>query len=111
MTNEEYQKISDNIKGKLSKEDFAKISDDLGNLRINNDTLEKSIINKEERYKKLEEYKNQLLEVNSNLQMQQPRGSEEDIIEKPKPKELPEEDTPKDVSIRSCFNKNGRFIM
>lgn len=109
MTLEEYQKINDSIKGKLSKEDFAKISDDLGSLRINNDTLEKSIQSKDEKYKKLEEYKDQLLEVNSNLQMQQPRGIEEDDFSKPKLKKEEKEERPTDVDLSDLFDSKGRF--
>lgn len=110
MTNEEYQKINDSIKNKLTKEDFAKISDDLGTLRINNDTLEKSNASKDERYSKLEDYKNQLLEVNSNLQRQIGRGTEDEVFETKKTLKKEIEERPKEVNLRKNFDKNGRFI-
>lgn len=103
MDDKELQRISDSMKEKLGEEDFAKISDSIGELITGNTLNLEELKNQEEQISKLKETNQQLIVANGNLLKQVPMGKDEN------PKD--EEDAkPQKINLRDAFDKNGMFI-
>lgn len=90
------------ISEKLGEETFGTISDDVANIMGYEESLRKTIDEKEERIEKLTKKNEMLVEANGNLLQKVSAGIE------PK-KEEPKEESKK-INLRSAFDKNGNFI-
>lgn len=86
------------IQEKLGDE-AGKIADDIANILIYDNKIQKDIKDKDEEITKLKKDKDMLLEANGNLLQQIPLGKEEDKIKK--------EEEPKNFDFKSIFDKNG----
>lgn len=102
MDDNDLLRISDSMKEKLGEEDFAKISDSIGELITGNTLNLDKIKEKEEKIAKLEENNRQLITANGNLLKQVPMGKEET------PKET--DAKPSKINLQDAFDKNGNFI-
>ena len=89
------------ISEKLGEETFGTISDDVANIMGYEESLRKTIDEKDERIEKLTKKNEMLVEANGNLLQKVSAGIE--------PKKEEKED-PKKINIRSAFDKNGNFI-
>ena len=90
------------ISEKLGEETFGTISDDVANIMGYEESLRKTIDEKDERIEKLTKKNEMLVEANGNLLQKVSAGIE------PK-KEEKEEEKPK-INLKSAFDKNGNFI-
>lgn len=86
------------IQEKLGDE-AGKIADDIANILIYDNKIQKDIKDKDEEITKLKKDKDMLLEANGNLLQQIPLGKEEDKTKK--------EEEPKNFDFKSIFDKNG----
>jgi hypothetical protein len=103
MDDNDLIRISDSMKEKLGEEDFAKISDSIGELITGNTLNLDKIKEKEAQIAKLQENNHQLITANGNLLKQVPMGKEE----------TPKDDAdakPKKINLQDAFDKNGNFI-
>lgn len=101
MDNNDLERISNSMKEKLGEEDFAKISDSIGELITGNTLNLDELKNKDEQISKLKENNHQLIVANGNLLKQVPMGKEES------PKD--EDAKPHKINLRDAFDKNGMF--
>lgn len=102
MDNNDLERISNSMKEKLGEEDFAKISDSIGELITGNTLNLDELKNREEQITKLKENNQQLIVANGNLLKQVPMGKED----------LPKDDEdakPQRINLRDAFDKNGMF--
>lgn len=102
MDNKDLERINASIKEKLGEEDYAKISDSIGELITGNTLNLDDIKSKEEQINELKETNSKLVLANGNLLKQVPMGKEET------PKD--EETKPQKINLRDAFDKNGMFI-
>lgn len=104
MDDKDLTRISDSIKEKLGEEDFAKISDSIGELITGNSLNLDEIRNRDEQISKLRETNAQLITANGNLLKQVPVVNNE----------IDDEDDadakPQRIKLRDAFDKNGSFI-
>ena len=103
MDNNDLERINSNIKQAIGDENYAKISDSIGELITGNTLNLDDIKNKDEEIAKLKETNLQLVTANGNLLKQVPMGKDEpnkDDSDKPKKK----------INLRDAFDKNGGFI-
>lgn len=104
MDEKQLQQISDTMKERLGEDDFAKISDSMGELITGNTLNLEEIKDKEEQISKLKETNQQLITANGNLLKQVPKAlDKEDAGED-------EDAKPQKINLRDAFDKNGRFI-
>lgn len=103
MDNNDLQKISDTMHEKLGDENFALISDSIGELITGNTLNLDEIKNKEEQISKLKENNQQLIVANGNLLKQVPMGKDEPIKDESDAK-------PKRINLQDAFDKHGNFI-
>ncbi len=89
------------ISEKLGEETFGTISDDVANIMGYEESLRKTIDEKEERIEKLTKKNEMLVEANGNLLQKVSAGIE--------PKKEEKEEKPK-INLKSAFDKNGNFI-
>ena len=90
------------IQEKLGDE-AGKIADDIANILIYDNKIQKDIKDKDEEITKLKKDKDMLLEANGNL-LQQISAEKEEILN---PKV---EEEKKPINIRDAFDKYGNFI-
>ena len=102
MDNNDLQKISDTMHEKLGDENFALISDSIGELITGNTLNLDEIKNKEEQMSKWKEKNQQLIVADGNLLKQGPMGKDEPIKDEPDAK-------PK-IRLQDAFDKHGNFI-
>lgn len=103
MTQEDFEKIQNNIREKLGDENMALISDDITTLMTNNSNQNSEISSKDNTIKKLQDDKNNLIQTNGNLMQKISMGFEEDFtISKNK-----EEN--KTYSIKDSLDEKGNF--
>ena len=100
------EEITNSIESKLSKEDFAKITDDMVNLLTLDKSKDDTISNLETKNQELTKTRDMLMTSNSNLLQKIAVSYDEtqDDIEKAKPKE-----EKKAFSFRDCFDEKGNF--
>lgn len=96
MNIEEY---TNKIQEKLGKDEAGKIADDIANILIYDNKIQKDLKSKDDEITKLKKDKDMLVEANGTLLQQIPLGKDE-----PKEKE-PEE--PREFDFRTVFDKNG----
>ena len=90
------------ISEKLGEETFGTISDDVANIMGYEESLRKTIDEKDERIEKLTKKNEMLVEANGNLLQKVSAGIKEVKEEK--------EEEPKKIDIRTAFDKDGNFI-
>lgn len=102
MTEEELNKINDNIKGKIGEESFAMILDDVGTILTGREVMDQTIKDKEAEIADLKSKNEKLVAANAQLFKQIPVGHNS--------READEEESPtKNVSLKDCFDANGNF--
>ena len=103
MTEEELNKINDNIKDKIGEEAFAMIGDDLGTIITGREVMEQTIKERDDSIADLKSKNEKLVAANAQLFKQIPVGHNS--------KETEEEESPtKNISLKDCFDANGNFI-
>lgn len=103
MTEEELNKINDNIKGKIGDEAFAMIGDDLGTIITGREVMDQTIRDRDNEIADLKSKNEKLVAANAQLFKQIPVGhnsKEESEIE----------DSPtKNLRLSDAFDANGNF--
>ena len=105
MKNEELEAITTDLEAKLGKENFALISDSIGQLITSNTLVAESLKSKDDEIKKLKSTNEKLVLANGNLLQQVPMAPN---YEKHQSKEEPKEPS-KPFSFRDVFDDKGRF--
>ena len=90
------------INEKLGEETFGTISDDVANIMGYEESLRKTIEEKDEKINKLTKKNEMLVEANGNLLQKVSAGLETK-------KEEEKEEKPK-INLKAAFDKNGNFI-
>ena len=103
MDDNKLLEISDSMKEKLGEEDFAKISDSIGELITGNSLNLEEIKKQEEQISKLKETNQQLIMANGNLLKQVPMGKDE-------PVQKDEDAKPQKIEIGDIINDKGEII-
>ena len=104
MDEKDLTRISETIKEKLGEENYAMISDSMGELITGNTLNLDEIKNRDEQISKLRETNAQLITANGNLLKQVPKATSKDDAED-------EEDAkPQKINLRDAFDKNGSFL-
>lgn len=101
MTNQEMQKLTNDIQEKLGKDNSALISDVLGTLITDTENMNKAIENKEKEITDLKTRNDNLLTVNANLLLQVPMAKEEES--------KPSEEKKEPFDFRTVFDEKGNF--
>lgn len=102
MTEEELNKINDNIKDKIGEESFAMILDDVGTILTGREVMDQTIKDKDAEIADLKSKNEKLVAANAQLFKQIPVGHNS--------RETDEEESPtKNVSLKDCFDANGNF--
>lgn len=102
MTEEELNKINDNIKDKIGEENFAMIGDDLGTIITGREVMDQTIRDRDSEIAELKSKNEKLVAANAQLFKQIPVGHTS--------KESNEEESPtKNISLRDAFDANGNF--
>ena len=104
MKNSEFQDKMNTMQEKIGKEASSLILDDVAILLTDNQTMNKTIEDKDAEIKKLKERNESLMNVNANLLQQVPMGSEDDL--KPNP---PEEKKKEPFDFKSAFDEKRKF--
>ena len=103
MTEEELNKINDNIKGKIGDEAFAMIGDDLGTIITGREVMDQTIRDRDSEIADLKSKNEKLVAANAQLFKQIPVGHNST-------KQEDEEESPtKDISLKDCFDASGNF--
>lgn len=102
MDDNDLLRISDSMKEKLGEEEFAKISDCIGELITGNTQNLDTIKAKEEQITKLQDNNSKLIMANGNLLKQVPMGKDE-----PQHADVEE---PQKLTINDILNENGEII-
>lgn len=103
MTEEELNKINDNIKDKIGEEAFAMIGDDLGTIITGREVMEQTIKERDDSIADLKSKNEKLVAANAQLFKQIPVGHNSN-------KQDDEDESPtKDISLKDCFDANGNF--
>ena len=103
MTEEELNKINDNIKGKVGDENFAMIADDIGTIITGREVMDQTIKDKEAEIADLKSKNEKLVLANAQLFKQIPVGHNSR-------EESEEEDSPtKNISLKDAFDASGNF--
>lgn len=103
MTQEDFDKVRNNIQEKLGTENMALINDDITTLMSNNSLQNNEISTKDNTIKRLQEDKNNLIQTNGNLMQKISMGFEEDFTPSKKQEET------KIYSIKDSFDEKGNF--
>ena len=101
MKKEDLQKLFNGIEEKIGKENFAKMSDDIGVLLTDNENMNNTIVNKDSEIKQLKNNNELLITANGNLLQQVGMGEEISLKE--------EKETPKKFSLKNAFDEKGNF--
>ena len=103
MTEEELNKINDNIKDKIGEESFAMILDDVGTILTGREVMDQTIKDKEAEIADLKSKNEKLVAANAQLFKQIPVGhnSKEDS-------EIDDSPT-KNVRLKDAFDASGNF--
>lgn len=101
MKKEDLQKLFDGIQEKIGKENYAKMSDDIGVLITDNENMNNTISNKDSEIQKLKDNNELLITANGNLLQQVGMGEE--------PKRNEVRDEPKKFSLKDAFDEKGNF--
>ena len=102
MKKEEMQKLFKGIEQKIGKENYAKMTDDLGVLLTDNENMNNTIASKDTKIKQLEDNNELLITANGNLLQQVGMGEE------PAQNKNEEDNNPK-FSLKDAFDEKGNF--
>ena len=105
MDDDKILELTSKIEETLGKDSFATISDTIGELLTGNAENMKTIAERDETIKKLQDRNEKLVTANGALLQKVPMGYEK----KKAPKEEPEEPT-KSYSLKDAFDKKGNFL-
>ena len=105
MKNEELEAITTDLEAKLGKENYALISDSIGQLITSNTLVAESLKSKDDEIKKLKSTNEKLVLANGNLLQQVPMAQ---TYDKHQSKDEPKEES-KPFSFRDVFDEKGRF--
>lgn len=103
MNDDALLEITNHIEETIGKDNFAMISDQIGELITGNANNLKKIEEAEANIKKLQDKNDKLVMANGSLLQKIPMAKAEeqdDAKEKPKPK----------INLKDAFDKNGNFI-
>ena len=96
--------LTGKIEETLGKEDYAMISDTIGEILTGNAQNMKAIAERDENIKKLQDRNEKLVSANGALLQKIP-------MERSIPKESSEEEkAPKKINLKDAFDKNGNFV-
>lgn len=101
MKKEDLQKLFNGIQEKIGKENYAKMSDDIGVLITDNENMNNTISNKDSEIQKLKDNNELLITANGNLLQQVGMGEE--------PKQNENKEEPKKFSLKDAFDEKGNF--
>lgn len=104
MDDDKILELTGKIEETLGKDNFAMISDTIGEILTGNAENMKTLSERNETIKKLEDRNEKLVSANGALLQKVPMG-----FEKKAPKEEKEEPVQK-ISLKDAFDKNGNFI-
>ena len=104
MNDDSLLEITNKMEETLGKENFAMISDQIGELITGNSTNLKRIEEAEANIKKLQDKNDKLVLANGSLLQKIPVAKSDDLDE-------PEEkEAKKKINLKDAFDKNGNFI-
>ena len=103
MDDDKILELTGKIEETLGKEDYATISDTIGELLTGNTVNMKAIAERDEEIKKLKERNDKLVSANGALLQRVPVGFEKAEEKKP-------EEKPAKLDWKDAFDKNGNFI-
>lgn len=104
MDDKKVLELTENIKTTLGEENYATISDSIGEILTGNSLNMKAISERDESIKKLEEKNEKLVAANGALLQKVPmmKSSEADVKEDSKP-------APK-INLKEAFDAKGNFV-
>lgn len=103
MNDETLLEITDKMKETLGEDNFAMISDQIGELITGNSGNLKRIEEAEANIKKLQDKNDKLVMANGSLLQKIPMAKSED-------KDEPEEKPAKKINLKDAFDKKGNFL-
>lgn len=103
LSNEDFEKIRDNMAKKLGDENMALISDDISTLMIENNNTNTQMANKDNEISKLKTDKENLILTNGNLLQKISMESKQEQ------RELEKENNKKHYSLSNAFDEKGNF--
>lgn len=105
MDDDKILELTGKIEETLGKEDYAMISDTIGEILTGNSQNMQEIANRDATIKKLEDKNEKLVAANGALLLKVPtvrsNDEEEDNSKKPAPK----------INLKDAFDKNGNFVI
>lgn len=103
MDDNKILELTGRIEETLGKEDYAMISDTIGEILTGNTENMKAIAARDENIKKLQDRNEKLVAANGALLQKIP-------MERAVDTEAKEEQAPKKINLKDAFDKNGNFI-
>ena len=104
MDDNKILELTGRIEEALGKEDYAMISDTIGEILTGNSENMKAIATRDENIKKLQDRNEKLVAANGALLQKIPMERAADK------EESKEKEAPKKINLKDAFDKNGNFI-
>lgn len=104
MDDNKILELTGRIEETLGKEDYAMISDTIGEILTGNSENMKALATRDENIKKLQDRNEKLVAANGALLQKIPM---ERAVDK---EESKEKEAPKKISYKDIFDKNGNFL-
>ena len=103
MDDDKILELTGKIEETLGKDSFATISDTIGEILTGNAENMKTLAERDETIKKLQDRNEKLVSANGALLQKVPMGYE-------KPSQKEEKEPQKKINLKDAFDKNGNFI-
>ena len=103
MDDNKILELTSKIESTLGAENFAMISDTVGEILTGNTLNMQAIADRDKEITTLKDRNDKLVSANGALLQKLPVGKE-------KPQAKSEEEQPKKIDLKSAFDKNGNFI-
>ena len=103
MDDNKILELTSKIESTLGAENFAMISDTVGEILTGNTLNMQAIADRDKEIDTLKDRNDKLVSANGALLQKLPVGKE-------KPQAKSEEEQPKKIDLKSAFDKNGNFI-
>ena len=103
MDDNKILELTGRIEETLGKEDYAMISDTIGEILTGNAENMKALASRDENIKKLQDRNEKLVAANGALLQKIP-------MEKAVDREEEKKEVPKKINLKDAFDKNGNFI-
>ena len=103
MDDNKILELTGRIEETLGKEDYAMISDTIGEILTGNAENMKALASRDENIKKLQDRNEKLVAANGALLQKIP-------MEKAADREEEKKEAPKKINLKDAFDKNGNFI-